>query len=390
MRLILLFWLIIMTPWAWHASAAGNAGASAGPNADSTPAGQGAATPPAPDTCPERPPLARGVPSAIIVQLDPDTLWRPRGSEVRFTVRSPGGATFIITNVRVCFGWSSADANFRNSQPLIGSPQVRSISNDTGALTYGAVVPTLPRIPNSDFWPWRLFSSMPYIFTGVFTVPVADMVVEITTPSGPLPVVTATQVGITEVIVAWVVVGVVTALVWLVMDRIARARGIRGRNLLLRVISTRDGYASLSQMQIVLWTMVVGASAIYVMTLSGNLINISDGTLVLLGIASAAALAARIPTAAPSEGTTPIPLETTTMPEWSDLFIPDRTTREIDVTRLQMLAFTLITAAFVLIKVAVDYEIPTIPANFLLLMGISNGVYMGGRHLPSLPKNPGG
>ena len=53
------------------------------------------------------------------------------------------------------------------------------------------------------------------------------------------------------------------------------------------------------------------------------------------------------------------------------------------MTRLQMLAFTLITAAFMLIKVIVDYEIPTIPPNFLVLMGISNGVYVGGRRLPS-------
>ncbi|MEA2773966.1 MAG: hypothetical protein QOD93_6928, partial [Acetobacteraceae bacterium] len=72
-----------------------------------------------------------------------------------------------------------------------------------------------------------------------------------------------------------------------------------------------------------------------------------------------------------------------------DLVIPDRSTREIDVTRLQMLAFTLITAAFVLVKVIVDYEIPSIPANFLVLMGISNGVYVGGRRLPSQPKNGG-
>jgi hypothetical protein len=69
--------------------------------------------------------------------------------------------------------------------------------------------------------------------------------------------------------------------------------------------------------------------------------------------------------------------------------IPDRSRPEIDVTRLQMLAFTFITAAFVLIKVITDYEIPSIPTNFLVLMGISNGVYVGGRSLPSQPKQGG-
>ena len=363
--------------------------------------------------------MAEGAPSAIIVELDPDTLWRPRGAEVRFTIRGPGGPV-AVSKVRVCFGWSSPDGEFRRSQALVGSPQVRSVTNNTGAVEYGAVLPFLHRVPASDWWPRRIIASTPYIFTGVDIVPVADMVVEVTTPAGEI--VNATQVGVTDVAVAWTVVAVVAALVWLIMDGIARYRGIRGRNLLLRIISTRDGYASLSQLQIVLWTLVVGMSAIYVMTLSGNLINISDGTLILLGIASAAALAARIPvpgqaaipapalappapaptspaptspaptspatTSPAATPTSPAP-EPTVMPEWSDLVITDRSTQEIDVTRLQMLAFTLITAAFVLIKVIVDYEIPSIPTNFLVLMGISNGVYVGGRSLPSRPKNVG-
>jgi hypothetical protein len=35
----------------------------------------------------------------------------------------------------------------------------------------------------------------------------------------------------------------------------------------------------------------------------------------------------------------------------------------------------------------VDYEIPAIPPNFLILMGISNGVYVAGRSLPSRPRD---
>jgi hypothetical protein len=40
----------------------------------------------------------------------------------------------------------------------------------------------------------------------------------------------------------------------------------------------------------------------------------------------------------------------------------------------------------VTIKVAVSYSIPEIPENFLVLMGISNGVYLAGRQIPSTPK----
>jgi hypothetical protein len=387
-RILLLFCLIVASPSVWAA----DGGATTGPNADSPPLQTGAGglkdqTPASPETCPMRPPVAQGAPSSVLVELDPDTLWRPRGSEVRFTIRNPSG-TVGVSRVRVCFGWSSPDGEFRNKQALIGSPQVRSVSTNSGAIEYGAVVPVLPRVPASNWWPRRIFNSGAYIFTGAYTVPVSDMVVEVTTTAGQT-VVSATQVGVTDVFVAVAVVVVVGALVWLTMDRIARYRGVRGRNLLLRVISTRDGYASLSQFQIVLWTVVVGMSAIYVMTLSGNLISISDGTLILLGIASAAALAARIPSSGQQVSAPPDLTAVPVTPEWSDLVIPDRSTREIDVTRLQMLAFTLITAAFVLVKVIVDYEIPSIPANFLVLMGISNGVYVGGRRLPSQPKNGG-
>ena len=53
--------------------------------------------------------------------------------------------------------------------------------------------------------------------------------------------------------------------------------------------------------------------------------------------------------------------------------------REIDVARVQMLLFTLIAAVFVVTKVLVSYVIPEIPEGFQILMGISNGVYMGSK-----------
>ena len=57
--------------------------------------------------------------------------------------------------------------------------------------------------------------------------------------------------------------------------------------------------------------------------------------------------------------------------------------RELDVTRAQMLLFTLVTAVFVAVKVITSYEIPDIPEGFLILMGISNGVYVGSKFAPN-------
>ena len=53
--------------------------------------------------------------------------------------------------------------------------------------------------------------------------------------------------------------------------------------------------------------------------------------------------------------------------------------REIDVTRFQMLLFTLIAAVFVLLNVLTTYVIPEISVGFQTLLGISNGVYMGSK-----------
>jgi hypothetical protein len=186
----------------------------------------------------------------------------------------------------------------------------------------------------------------------------------------------------------------------------------------------------------VLWTFVVLASAVYVALLSGQLIEITTGTLVLLGISGLATLGtqahnagqlaakqnaastaakeldaaatAPAPAAAPAAATaasTAAALDdpvvkaeikaddaqskvdaltsppATKTPQWTDLLVneTDDGRREIDVTRVQVLLFTVITAGFVLITVIATYVIPEIPQGFLILMGISNGVYIGSK-----------
>jgi Penicillinase repressor len=63
----------------------------------------------------------------------------------------------------------------------------------------------------------------------------------------------------------------------------------------------------------------------------------------------------------------------------SGLLADGTVTREIDTARFQMLLFTLITAAFVLMNVVTTYVIPEISTGFQTLMGISNGVYLGSK-----------
>jgi hypothetical protein len=58
-------------------------------------------------------------------------------------------------------------------------------------------------------------------------------------------------------------------------------------------------------------------------------------------------------------------------------------TSEIDITRVQMLVFTVLAAAFVVIKMVDENAIPVIPDGIVLLMGLTNSVYVGGKFVPS-------
>jgi hypothetical protein len=66
------------------------------------------------------------------------------------------------------------------------------------------------------------------------------------------------------------------------------------------------------------------------------------------------------------------------IPTWSDLVASDGG-GEIDITKVQMLVFTVLAALFVTLKIGDDSAIPTIPDGMIILMGLSNGVYVGGK-----------
>jgi len=66
----------------------------------------------------------------------------------------------------------------------------------------------------------------------------------------------------------------------------------------------------------------------------------------------------------------------TRIPKWSDIVTDTNRPAEIDVTRVQMLFFTIISAFFVAQSIAFSGGIPEIPTSYVTLMGISNGVYL--------------
>jgi hypothetical protein len=419
-------------------------------------------------------------PSDVVVKVDPGTAWQPRGGQIRIVVES---ATQMLkgTDVTVCFRWSSGQ-----QAQYLPPAAVQAAESTPMKAVYRVTVPELKRVESS--WFDRVSGKLPTDptqptqFDNGMIVPVADVKVIVGTAESTLAT-TVLEVGVTSVWNAALVTLLCVLAAQGLLYSWAVRRKVPGRSPWMRMISTRQGYASLSQMQIVLWSFLFGAGATYVMILSGSLIDIPTGALVLLGIAGATTLGSRIQganaqAAAPSPSDLPAataapaapqnvtviastdhtvtlqwdppaagaaaavyavsyarqafadwresddcirqnshrvarllpdtgyvfqvtarnansasaPVQVTErtkqaaliprQPLWSDLVVTPHHPGEIDVTRVQMLFFTLIAVAFVAIKLITGYMIPDIPEGFMLLMGISNGVYLSAKFVP--------
>ena len=246
-------------------------------------------------------------------------------------------------------------------------------------LTVAAQVPELPDAPANGLRSWISGGDGVGEFFGV--VPVADVWISARAngnASDDALVDVVESVGITSTWFALTAaLGAILLLAWFL--RWFKPNGLKGANLFLQMIQTRGGRASLSHFQIILWMFVIGAATAYVMALSGNLVPLTEGTLALLGISGVAALASQL-----KAGNTGGQLEAeaakeeATAPSWRDLISSDG---EMDVTRLQMLFFTVLIALFVAIHVIDGFQIPEIPTSFLQLMGLSNGVYIASKFL---------
>jgi hypothetical protein len=307
--------------------------------------------------------------------------WQPPGGEIEFTIRSfvsiPADALVVV-----CFRWQRAEE--RQDGYISSRPHHLDLSDGGRLLRVTVMVPHGLRNP-----PPRFSGEGRYV--GLWLVPLADVRIMVLANGGNGTRTVAADVshaiGVTNPIWAFAlalftVLGAFAVLTIICHRRLRRA-GIANTGVLIRIITTPDGYASLSQLQIVLWTFVVAGSAVYVMALSGELIQITTGTLVLLGISGTVSVLSRWHDATQATGATTSATAEARLPRWSDLVVNDANGhRDIDVTRVQMLYFTVITATFVVMKVLTSYVIPEIPEGFQILMGISNAVYVGSKVAP--------
>jgi hypothetical protein len=253
------------------------------------PAASGATTaaappsgPPAACTWPTSQPLLPSEDARAAMAILPSTRWQPLNGDVQFELT---GVVKSLDSLTVYFAWSDVD----HSKPFICLPSLR--------------VRLLPPDPNDDGQTYRYAARVPalvdgsqYGITGFdhwhfpSVVPNADIFVS--SDKSPEAQFTAT-VGITTPWVAFVGAIVSVLAVAAFLGFTAAQRAIPGGRI-IRIISTPNGVASLSQFQILIWTFVIGAGVVYVMMLSGNLIDIPASTLGLLGITGFALVGSKL------------------------------------------------------------------------------------------------
>ena len=382
--------------------------------------------------------------------------------------------------IAVCFRWMMTPPN---QGPYSDAAAVRVLERQPTGIRLAVQVPNIGEGQPARFWGDQIGSyAVPHLL-----VPQADVRVLLFDNNLNLVFDGLTKTGVTSIafaaLMVLLAVGFAFTALWLVRRR--RLPPTSKADPVLCLITTRSGFASFSQFQIILWTFVVIASAVYVIALSGDLIPITVGTLVLLGISGTTGIIAKAKNESDATATLPPPDPAATAAEalraeedarqaqiaadlatgdaradaeltvrellakaeaakakadaaeastaatraraalasaaadnrtraaadartaqeaadakqkaaaiaaakaalvtrvrhplWSDLVMEEYKGRELDVARVQMLFFTLVTAVFVGLKVVTSYEIPGIPEGFLILMGISNGVYVGSK-----------
>lgn len=146
------------------------------------------------------------------------------------------------------------------------------------------------------------------------------------------------------------------------------------------------GAASLSRFQVLLFTLTVVGVYAYVFARTGYLSGLSNTVLLLLGITLAGSTLASLAEGPPLATANRVWLTATGVldtrqrtPSWQDLLGAEG---EVDVTRVQALAFSVFAAVALVVNGATDLENFAIPDQLNTLIGISQAVYVAGKALP--------
>ncbi|NRP73910.1 hypothetical protein ILFOPFJJ_04828 [Ensifer psoraleae] len=149
-------------------------------------------------------------------------------------------------------------------------------------------------------------------------------------------------------------------------------------------ISDGDNDPSLSLFQVFFWTVITVWGLFYTYAVTGSLLQMTPQMLTLLGIAGTGSVLARWISLSRGESTSqPVSSAGASLSNSQDepfRFWDILNTRgQFDLMKLQLLVFTLLLGVYVICRIAESAAFPVLDTNTLLLLGVSQGVYIGGK-----------
>ncbi|NEK12975.1 hypothetical protein GR236_34745 [Rhizobium leguminosarum] len=144
-------------------------------------------------------------------------------------------------------------------------------------------------------------------------------------------------------------------------------------------ISDGDKDPSLSLFQVFFWTVITVWGLFYTYAVTGSLLQMTSQMMILLGIAGTGSVLARWISLSQDQSTpqsaTPAGTTEASYRFWDIL----NTRGKFDLLKLQLLVFTLLLGVYVICRIAESAAFPVLDTNTLLLLGVSQGVYIGGK-----------
>jgi len=152
------------------------------------------------------------------------------------------------------------------------------------------------------------------------------------------------------------------------------------RTSIIRVGDNKSQF-SLAQTQLGYWTILIAVSVIYIWAVSGFLPNLTDQTLVLMGISVVTIAGGKAVSYSQQSTVSDQPSKGLILDIISDHKSPN-------IHRLQMVVWTLLIGTYFLFKVVSTLKFPELDSNYLILTGISSGTYVLLKTSENAPTNP--
>jgi hypothetical protein len=151
--------------------------------------------------------------------------------------------------------------------------------------------------------------------------------------------------------------------------------GVRNPFEVVRMLILRPtNRYSLSDLQILMWTLLAIFALAFVWVSNGELPTLSAGVLVLLGITGTSSVLSRTVDAFGSDKEPPV-----APGQESIKSLVMTSPNGLDLLRFQMLGFTIVAWVYSLVSLLRSDGLPELPQNLYVLMGISNATYLGGK-----------